>query len=121
MRGAGTADVFKDSHSQILIVRSWLHDPQDSQGCLVLAEQPLNHPIPIGPLIADSMTIAILFAAETGQGFHLPTGIDVARQSGEISIDPGGLIVRTGRKRLNCFHDEVETSAGLARRIHILT
>jgi hypothetical protein len=121
MCGAGTADVFRSTASHIVIIRSWLHDPLDRHASMTLAEQPLSQPTRIGSLSADSMTIAILWAPERGQGFHLPPGLNVARPIGELSIDSAGLVVRAPGKRLHCFHDQVENSAGSARRLHILT
>ena len=102
MCGAGTADVFRSTASQIVIVRSWLHDPLDRRAPMALAERPLNQPARIGILNADSMAIAILWAPERGQGVHLPPGLNVARPIGELSIDSAGLVVRAPGKRLQC-------------------
>jgi hypothetical protein len=120
MSGAGTADVFRSNDSRIVIVRAWLHDPQNSDAPLTLAELPLNRPTRIGSLTADSMTIAILWAPENGKGFDLPAELNVARPSAELSIDTAGLVVRAPASRLYCLHDQVEHSAGSARRLHIM-
>jgi hypothetical protein len=120
MCGAGTADVFKSAVSGVVIVRSWLHDPSDRHAPLTLAEHPLNRPTRIGSLSADSMTVAIFWASERGKGFYLPVGLNVARPIGDLSIDSAGLVVRAPGKNLHCVHDQVECSAGSARRLHIL-
>lgn len=120
MQGAGTVDVFKHSETHLCISRIWPHDPKDSSAPQMIADQQLRCDQHIGNLLVESGRLVILWASEDGSSIGLTSDADVSRPTGDMAIDTAGLVVRVSRSSFACFHDSVEVSAGLGRRLHLI-
>jgi len=120
MQGAGTANVFKHSESHLCITRIWPHDPKDSSAPRLIADQQVRRDQYVGDLLIESGRLVILWATEDGSSIRLSSDADVSRPTGDMAIDTAGLVVRVSRSSFACFHDSVEVSAGVGRRLHLI-
>lgn len=119
--GGGIADIWLTKHG-ILLVRSWLEDATDDAAAAELAALPPNSPQDMGDIRVDSGTLAILWAPESGlacQSISLPPGL-AEEPSGDLSMGGTGLLLGVSQGTYSCFHDEVTSARGQARRCHLI-
>lgn len=119
MGGAGTADVFRINQRQIVVVRSWLNDPQSSYDIEKLASSPAKGFLEIGQIVLTSGALSIFWAAEDGRCFR-NTDLKARRPSGETSVEESALIVQVENRTYRCQHDQIEMGCGTARRVHLI-
>jgi hypothetical protein len=119
MSGPGTAHVFRDDESHYVIVRPWPTDPTNYDAPRLMAEQASTTSVEIGPLSTESRVLLILWAVEDGPLVESPQTTEPSRPTGEKAIEDSGLLVPLRRKAFRCFHDQVETSVGTGRRLHL--
>jgi hypothetical protein len=120
MKGDGTADAYKHSESHFSITRIWPHDPADSAGPQLIADKPVNRDRYIGDLVVESGSFVILWAPENGTALRYSSETEVSRPIGGMAIDSAGLVVRVSHSSFACFHDSVETQAGIGRRLTLI-
>jgi hypothetical protein len=118
MRGAGTADAFFNGH--LVIIRTWPADPFDKTAPLKLATEPMANRSELGELRIVTGTLLILWAAENGscvESISIPLN---GRPTGDMALNTGGLLIQMKNGLYRCFHDEIETNLGDARRLHLI-
>jgi hypothetical protein len=120
MKGPGTAFAYRHGESHYVIVRLWPRDPMDLNAPDAVAQQPMERVVRIGALSIQSGILALFWAVEDGSGMKLPPGVDVGRPIGDLSIENAGLILRVPNTIISCFHDEVDSPAGIGRRLHLV-
>jgi hypothetical protein len=120
MKGAGTAFVFKLSEGHFCITRVWPRDPRDSNVPRMIAERPTGQMVNLGNLRVESGNLTVLWAAEQGVGMELPAHLDAGYPPVDMSIDTAGFIVRVPQTSFACFHDQIELSSGIGRRLHLM-
>jgi len=118
MKGPGTAELYKGESGDYVLVRAWPKDPDDREIGSLLAEAPTTE-FSIGCLDIKSGCLAILWAAESGEG------IDDGRLnrcgSTDLAIQLGatGLMVPVARRTLSLTHADPMMAKGFGRRLRI--
>jgi hypothetical protein len=120
MSGPGTADVFRENESHLVVLRSWLNDPISSGAPRLIAKEPSKSMTEIGQLTVGSGILVILWATEDGGTLDLAASLASGRPVGDLSIEGAGLIFRVEKKVFRCHHDQVETAVGIGRRLHLI-
>jgi hypothetical protein len=120
MNGPGTAGVFRENESHLVVLRPWLNDPTSPNAPRRIAEEPIKSMTDIGQLTVGSGILVILWATEDGGTLDLAARLASGRPVGNLSIEGAGLILRVEKKVFRCLHDEVETAAGIGRRLHLI-
>jgi hypothetical protein len=120
MSGPGTADVFRENESHLVVLRPWLKDPTSPNAPRLIAEEPIKSMAEIGQLTVGSGILVMLWATEDGGTLDLAASLACDRPVGDLSIEGAGLILRVEKKVFRCFHDQVETAAGIGRRLHLI-
>lgn len=119
MQGGGVAAVFRMPNDSIVIVRSW-HNLDDYISVdAELAALPMINPILIGKLAINCGTLSLLWATENGECLGDINVDDHTRPSGDMSVGSAGFLVKVNNGLYTCYHDFVETSSGIGRRLHI--
>ncbi|MFY0526688.1 hypothetical protein ACN28I_27280 [Archangium gephyra] len=102
MRGGGTADVFVLPGPEVLVVRTWQHDPLDEETPGELATTSADETMLIGELTVTAGSLGVLWAAEEGAL--------VGKVGVEVKL-PNGTYV--------CRHELTHGRGGHARRLRI--
>lgn len=117
MKGAGTADVFTNDH--LVVTRTWPTNSQDNTIPQKLAAQPLAICSELGQIQIATGTLVVLWAAENGSNVRPLNGSSHGGQARALPNTFSGLIVQAKSGTYRCFHDQLETSFGAARRVHL--
>ena len=120
MGGPGISDVFLKSSTHLVVVRTWIDDPDDTQTIAVFANAPLQKHQSLGSLVFKTGIATILWAPESGEGIA-PTNFGDSISIEGLSVGGSGLLVKLEPGNYRCLHDEISGEFGEARRLHLIT
>jgi hypothetical protein len=118
--GAGTADVFRQSDSRVVLSRPWLKENNEDLAMEAAAAASTSK-APFGTLIVETGTVLIFWSPERGSGVEFDRD---AVADGEplvvAGMDGAGLAINLPPGRYSAWHDEVKTDRFQARRCWLL-
>lgn len=122
MAGSGTSDVFLKNSTHLVVVRTWLDDPDDTETIALFANAPLQEHQHLGSLRIETGIVTILWAPESGQGITPKDFSGYSTSIQGLSVGGSGLLVKLEPGDYQCLHDEIPETLGLgeARRLHLI-
>jgi hypothetical protein len=125
IEGSGTTDIFSDrALNKIVLVRSWLEDPIDArtefETVLTLGSMPLSPDVAFAEFQIECGVLAILWPTESGECIHHTGRANYTLATQYMMTKSTGILLPALNGRYQCFHDEVQTQQGEARRCHVV-
>jgi hypothetical protein len=125
LEGPGTTDVFRDQMpGKIILVRSWLEDPleseTESEAVLGLGSLSFSPDVAFAEFQIESGTLAILWPTESGECIREIGPFEYSLEKRDMMTASSGMLVPVEKGHYQCFHDNVETLQGEARRCTIV-
>jgi hypothetical protein len=123
--GAGSVDIFSnEKFDQIILVRSWLDDTDDSTDDIEKVSIISSMPRPLSNQFSEfqitSGVLAIFWPIESGSCITGNSRANISLSIQNMMTETSGVLLPALNGRYFCFHDEVKLGQSEARRCHLL-
>lgn len=120
--GPGSTDIFRDEATgNLKLVRCWLAGDDDMEVVFALSNAPTELGKPFAEFEIKTGFVVIMWPTEPGSSIRSVDGGGYSLAVEEMMTDTCGMILPLPNGRYQCFHDEVETEQGEARRCHVIS